>query len=301
MAKYPVEIGDDEGTAEAVNYLLSGPSGLGQNFAGFSSFTPAWLTGNFRVPYTVSSLANLYVAPITLSTSEQLDERTLKFTFASAEPTPPFANGNGITVAGVTDSWYDGDYVTIGVVECTTTYVIVRLSSYNSLHSPSTGGTIGLTTGSNPLSTDANARVTVTGGTDRIFISGQLDQVISYLVPSGSADLQVTVQINKYYGFNDLLPTNPDVKFNLRATVAQRVYTFPGLTGTGSTDLIDTVFATVIDQPDPNVSASTDPEFSWTGYFWYILEVTFNFTSGSGQVTSDEFGFRSLSAQVVKQ
>ena len=36
-AKYPVDIGDDEGIVDAVNYLLSGPSGLGQNFSGFSS------------------------------------------------------------------------------------------------------------------------------------------------------------------------------------------------------------------------------------------------------------------------
>ena len=48
MAQYPVE--DTAGLFEAVNYLLSGPSGLGQNFQGFSSYQPAYVTGTFRQP-----------------------------------------------------------------------------------------------------------------------------------------------------------------------------------------------------------------------------------------------------------
>lgn len=300
-AKYPVDIGDDEGIVDAVNYLLSGPAGLGQNFAGFSSFAPAWLTGNFRAPYTVSSLALLTVAPISLSTSEMLDGRTFKFTFSSAQASPPFANGNGITVSGVTDPFYDDDYITIGVVECTTTYCVVRTNASYAIEPPSTGGTIELVTGTSALSTDANARVTVTGGTDRVFVSGQLNQNISYDVSSGPANLMVTVEINKYYGFPDPLPINPDIKFNPRSTIARRVYNLTCPAGTGTLDLLDTVFATVVDQPDPAQPASTDPATSWTGYFWYILEVAFEFTSGTGVVTSDEFAFRSLSAQVVKQ
>ena len=54
MAKFPVELDDDEGQADAINYLLSGPSGLGQNFAGFSEngVNWYWLTGNYRPPFT---------------------------------------------------------------------------------------------------------------------------------------------------------------------------------------------------------------------------------------------------------
>lgn len=301
-AKYPVDIGDDEGIVDAVNYLLSGPAGLGQNFAGYSSYDEAWLTGNFRAPYTVNSLANLYVAPISLSTSEMLDGRTYKFTFSSAQAAPPFANGNGIEVASVLDPWYDGTYGTIGVIECTTTYCIVRTVSSYPVEPPSTGGNIFLVTGTSALSTDANARVTVTGGQDRVFISGQLNQLIDYAVTSGPANLTITVEINKYYGFPDPLPINPDIKFNYRSTVARKVYNYTGLSGTGSLPAIDTVFATVIDQPDSTYNNnSTDPEFTWTGYFWYILEVAFEFTSGTAEIISDELAFRSLSAQVVKQ
>lgn len=300
-AKFPVEVSDQEGIVDAVNYLLSGPAGLGQNFAGFSSFTPAWLTGNFRTPFTVSSSALLTVAPVSLSTSEMLDGRTFKFTFSSAQPSPPFANGNGISVSGTSDPWYNDSYVTIGVVECTTTYCIVRVNDTYPVEPSATGGQIFLITGTSALSTDANARVTVTGGTDRVFVSGQLVQNIGYDVSSGPANLQVTVEINKYYGFIDPLPINPDIKFNPRSTIAKRVYNFGGLSGTGTLDTLDTVFATVVDQPDPNQIPTTDPEFSWTGYFWYILEVSFEFTSGTGVVTTDKFDFRSLSAQVVKQ
>lgn len=286
VAKYPVEVSDSEGIVDAVNYLLSGPSGLGQNFAGFSTFTPGWLTGNFRVPYTDPTVANLYVAPIAILTATWLDERTTRFTYA-AQPSPPFALGNGVTVSGVTDPFYDGTYGTIGVVSCTTTEVIVRTVDSYAFNPPSSGGTIELTTGTGDLSTDANARVTVTGGQDRVFASGQLDQLVSYDV-SVTAELQVAVRLNRYYGYLDNLPINPDYKFGFDKTVAEKIYTYPGLTGTGTLSLIETVFASVLDEPDP-------------GYYWYIMEVAFEFISGTGQVITDELGLRSLSAQVVKQ
>ena len=78
MSKYPVEVGDDEGINDALNYLLSGPGGLGQFFKGFNSYSPTYLTANFRPPFTQSGIANLFVAPIALSTSEWVDGRTFK-------------------------------------------------------------------------------------------------------------------------------------------------------------------------------------------------------------------------------
>ena len=55
MSKFPVETADAEGVTDALNYLLSGPGGLGQDFQGYEQWTPGWLTANFRVPYTVLS------------------------------------------------------------------------------------------------------------------------------------------------------------------------------------------------------------------------------------------------------
>ena len=96
MAKFPVEVGDTEGIVDAINYTLSGPAGLGQNFQGTSSNVVqgtndappyndlAWMTGNFRTPF-VSEQTLTYVSPIVLATSQYLDARTIQFTFAEVE------------------------------------------------------------------------------------------------------------------------------------------------------------------------------------------------------------------------
>lgn len=294
-AKYPVDSGDNEGILDAVNYLLSGPSGLGQNFAGFSSYTPAYLTGNFRIPFSQTALANLYVAPVTLDTAEMLDDRTVKLDYTTAGlATPPFSLGNGLTISGISDPAYDtmlnDDGIQIGVVECTNTYVIIRLQVAYSLLSPATGGTAGYsTTGNFFNSTDCDCRVTVTGGSDRVFLSGQLDNTINYEVFTAPAILTYTVAIRRYTGFINEDPTNPDFLFRSPVVIAQKAYEFSGLSGTGTLPLQETVFATFIDEPDP-------------GYYRYILEVKFrNNLGGDMQVTSSELKLRSISAQVVKQ
>jgi len=292
-SKYPVDIGDEEGIVDAVNYLLSGPSGLGQNFAGFSSYETAYLTGNFRIPFSQTAISELYVAPISLGTVEMLDDRTVKLTFASAQPSAPFSLGNGLSVSGITDPAYDDmlndDGIQIGVVQCTTTYVIIRLQIPYTVLAPSSGGDVRYTsTGNFFNSTDSNARVTVTGGTDRVFVSGQLDNVISYEVFSAPASLTYTVALRRFTAFVNSDPTNPDYLFSDSYTVAQKVYEYTGLTGTGSLPLVETVFSTFIDEPDP-------------GYYWYILEVKFRNQVGDLQVTTSELRLRGLSAQVVKQ
>ena len=288
MAKFPVESDDNVGVIDALNYLLSGPAGLGQNFAGFSSYTPAYLTGNYRVPFAQAGVANLYVTPISLGVATMVDERTWKFFFSSAQPSPPFALGNIVTIAGVTDSYYDGTYSPIGVAECTTTYVILRTSESYAIVPDSSGGTASLDLTGLLNSTDANARVVVSGGTDRVFISAQLDQQVHYTVPSGTYDLVVSVQVNRYIGFINNDPINPDYIFNYDETVAKKDYTYSSLSGTGVLSLTESVFASILDRPKP-------------GYYWYILEVQFNSTGGSVNVTQDELFLRSLSAQVVKQ
>jgi len=295
-AKYPVDAGDNEGILDAVNYLLSGPAGLGQNFAGFSSFTPKYLTGNFRIPFSQTALANLYVAPITIDTIEMLDDRTVKIDYTTAGlTTPPFALGNGLTVDSVTDPAYDAmcndDGIQIGVVECTTTYVIIRLQVAYPLLAPSSGGTVEYsTTGNFFNSTDCDSRVTVTGGSDRVFLSGQLDNTINYEVFTAPADFTYTVAIRRYTGFVNEDPTNPDFLFKAPVVVAEKVYGFTvASVGTGTFPLQETVFATFIDEPDP-------------GFYRYILEVKFrNPLLGDMQVTSSEMKLRSVAAQVVKQ
>ena len=378
MAKFPVEMHDDEGQSDAINYLLSGPGGLGQNFTGFSAYSPGYLTGNFRPPFTTLTIVKFsfgfdtetelkvypdatgitvgmnvtgfgiapgttvasigttvtgitlvkgfytsytpitlslpligeadsqiffgpvnppstFVSPISLGTSSMLDENTWKFEFSAPEPTPPFSVGQGITVNGVADDYYDGTYSPIGVVECTTTYVICRTQNAFSVVAPSTGGTAEFSvafTGTPYLgasiSTDCNGKVTVTSATDRVFLSAQLNNVINYETFDGPADLQYIVSLNRFIGFPIDDPINPEFRFNAQYTVSEKIYTFTGLTGVGTLPNVETILSTVIDQPLP-------------AYYWYILEVLFYVSSGDMQITSSEFGIRSLSAQVVKQ
>jgi len=306
MAKFPVELTDKDGIIDGLNYVLSGPSGLGQNFAGFSAYKPAYLTGNFRAPYTkpfwqdeaagkANTPARLYVAPIDLASSEMLDGRTWKFTFAKAQTTAPFALGNGITVRGVDDTFYNDTYGVIGVTKCTKEYVIVRTTKSYPIHGGSPGGTVELITGTGFNSTDCNARVTVTGGSDRVFISAQLDNAIGYTINTAPASLGYTVAVNRYKGTPNNDPVNPDYVFDFDSTVAQKSYLKTGLSGTNILPLIETFFTSILDQPAP-------------GFYWYILEVKFVFNThqvdksevSNGQTVTNLLGLRSLSAQVVK-
>jgi len=303
MSQYPVQ--DEAGLYEGVNYLLSGPSGLGQNFAGFSAFNESWITGNFRLPYGQDSEASLYVAPIALSNAEQLDSRTIRYTFAAAQAQPPFSLGNGLTVTGITPSSYNSSslraagasILQIGVIQCTTTSVTVRTRApVASLGSYVSGGEISFVVAGNYddsayNSTDCNARVTVTGGTDRVFISAQLNQLITYDVLSGPSEFRVWVAINRYKGYTNEDPINPDYLFEFeRPSVARKIYTYTGLTGTGTLPELETIFTAVVDQPVP-------------GYYWYLVEVVYEYPAEGGvevQVLKAETNLRSLSAQVVK-
>lgn len=289
--QFPVQSGNDQAVTEALNYLLSGPGGLGQNFAGFSSYAPGWLTGNFRIPYNQTTVAQLYVAPINIATVEMLDPRTVKITFSGyIGSTPPFALGNGLTFTGISGNY---DYVLkeygiqIGVVECTTTYVIVRLLSDQPLMSPGSGGTVQYSSINFTISTDCVGRVNVTGGTDRVFISAQLDNTFDYTVLSGTAAIDYTVQVRRLVGFLNEDPTNPDYLFNNDAYVSVKTYSYTGLTGSGTIPLVETIFATIIDQPP-------------IGFYRYEIQVRFD-SADDVQVTTSNTTVRSLSAQVVKQ
>jgi hypothetical protein len=227
MAKYPVEISDSEGIVDAINYVLSGPAGLGQNFAGFSSSETGYLTGNFRVPYVQATPTVLYYPNIALSSAECLDSRTVKFTFATPQGTPPFGNGNTVETSGFATGFYNEVWSPIGVVECTTTYFVARFANPQVSPDPDLGGGfVNYTTSNFDTSTDCNARVTVTGGTDRVFINAQLNSVLEYVSPVTSP-LYYTVKVNRYRGETNNDPTNPDYVFSLdgpNATVATKSY-----------------------------------------------------------------------------
>jgi hypothetical protein len=295
MSQYPVEKGN--GVLEAVNYLLSGPAGLGQNFAGFSTYEPAYLTGTFRAPYAVATTATTnppswYVPPINVSTVAPLnviDGKTqyLEWTFATAQPLPPFRVGSNPIASGFNPaSFYDGD--TGRVITCTTTSMITGFQNAFAVPAVITPGTVEYDNSDTQTSTDANARVTVTGPTEQVFISSQLALTSGYTCTTTST-FQVAVEINRYEGFVDRNNQGAvDYLFDLDATVSEQVTTYTVEPGSGSVFTGQNIFTTVLDQPS-------------FGYYWYIAEVKWNNTSGDVVPQVQTVGLRSLTAQVIKQ
>ena len=56
MANFTIDLNDSEGLTDAVNSLLSGPSGLGQGFDSFNSngLSQFDLTSNFNPSFIIS-------------------------------------------------------------------------------------------------------------------------------------------------------------------------------------------------------------------------------------------------------
>jgi hypothetical protein len=365
MAQYPVT--DHQSTIDGLNYVLSGPTGIGKNFAGYSAYHAGFLTGNYRIPFTVNTytktargasgsftitvdpdttgvivgqnvtgpnigagakvasvtdttvrltvantgiieddtitftpatIPKLYVAPIAINNAQQIDSRTIKYTFTTPQAAPPFALGNGISVTGVTPAAYNSTNLKnagysiyqIGVIDCTTTYVTVRTVApiVGSLGAYVSGGFVSYTSMETYNSTDCDVRATINGYQDQVVVNAQLNQLIEYLTV-GTADLNVYVAINRYKAFVNPDPVNPDYYFNLDATLVERVYVFTGLSGSGLLNT-ETNYISIVDAPVP-------------GYYRYILEVYFeDASSGSNAVTvvGDAFSVRSIGAQVIK-
>jgi hypothetical protein len=138
------------------------------------------------------------------------------------------------------------------------------------------------------VQTDASGFATVTGATDRVFISGQLDQTISYIA-TASSNLRISVAINRYVARNVGTVASPQYRYTLDSTVAERTYIRNGLTGSGTLTNIETIFSTFIDPAPP-------------GYYQYRMEVLFRVANDTGalQVNQDVVDVRALSCQVVK-
>jgi hypothetical protein len=355
MSAFPVLT--PQGIKEGINYLLSGPSGSGQNFDGYSAGNIAFLTGNPQTPYTTLSIslystsnansnvitvsnssslttgmtvygagipsnttisnitsntltitnnsygnitsnlsytntAYINVNNISLSNATMTDGYTSIFTFSSTQTIPPFQLGNPVTVAGVTGVGvygYNQTYSPIGVVACTINNVTVRTSNIGSILSNGTGGNVSLTTyntvttNSKFLSTDCIANATVTDNTNRVFLAGELNYILS---TTGSGTLNVTVAINRY---KLIIAPNNNSANNL-----QQIYTYvydatviQDIQNATST-IVTEVFPSIIDTPT-------------IGTYQYRIDMAFNNYSGTIVPTTCELLNRSLTSQVVKQ
>jgi len=308
MSQYPVQT--QQGLYQAVNYLLSGPSGLGQNFAGFSAYQTAYVRGTYTRPFTISSTLTNYppswtTAPIAITTGSVLNVSNptsatnyiqLSFTPQSY---PPFLVGDTVLVSNVIDSPYTDNwngYFNSGVLSVSTNTVILSTpSTYSYGHITNlSSATIQKNNLNTFISTDANARVTVTGPSQLIAITSQLSLQFTYTCTTAS-QFDLVIAVNRYVPTTTApLPAGVDYTFAFDKTISQQVSTFTS-TSSGTINLGSTIFSTVLDTPG-------------FGYYWYITEISFNNVSQTGTTYIGNaapgimaIGLRSLTAQVIKE
>lgn len=275
VSKYPVEIGDEEGQVDAINYLLSGPAGLGQNFAGFSTYLPAYLRPTVRQPFVTpfnQTPVNVYKffpcnnatgcdengTPVVTST------RYARYDFTTPFTQPPYVFGDRIIAQNFNPNDYDSGGSAL-VYACTTTYVIIRYNGSFVFPPYVSGGEVGTDYENTPLSTDCNGRVTVNGGSDRVFVSAQLDCDVVFDSPSGG-QFDIVLEINRYTGYLTTQTNDNDFVFSSPVvTVARKVHHYVTFgSSPGIIEDINTFFVQFIDGPDIPF-----------GYYWYILDFQF--------------------------
>ena len=304
MAQFPIEPGDQGAIAEGLNYLLSGPAGLGQNFQGFSAYLPAYIRPSSRQPWTLPVEVGDPPTPQPLNPSVYLaipinnavpvgtqPTRQIQLTFTTPLATAPFEYGDAVDIVGVTPSAdYDGSYT---VFSCTTTDVVLFTTGEFSYAPYVSGGTVGRNyLDGTAMDTECNARVTVAGPTDQVFVSAQLDLAWEYDCTTAT-DYAVVIAITRLRGFPTDTPGSNDFLFADTVLVSEKSFARSVTAGTG-TQSLEAVFTTVLDGPNLDF-----------GYYWYILTVEFvmpqtapPFDTTIGRATT---GLRSLTAQVIKQ
>lgn len=296
MAQFPIEIDDQAAISEGLNYLLSGPAGLGQNFAGFSSYTSAYIRPAGRQPFSLpidTTLNPAWYLDIPISNIVPVSPqptREITVTFASAQPTAPFQYGDVLGLSGVIDdgSGETYDFSSYEVLSCTTTQVVLYVTGSYTWANYISGGSLIRNRSNQEISTDCNGRITVTGPTDQVFISAQLILDAAYTCSTAS-EFDIVVSIDRFRGNTNNQAGNNDYIFTSPVTVSKRTFTYtPSTSGTVSE--LETIFTTVLDGPDLDF-----------GYYWYILQVRFDIVSGDVKPGNMVSKLRSLTAQVVKQ
>jgi hypothetical protein len=301
MSQFPVNT--EEGLYDAVNYLASGPSGLGQNFQGFSAYLPAYLRESGRQPWSLpinttldpSVYLSIPISNITVvgGNPSALFEVTFTTPFADA----PFEFGDKLDISGVIETGSDTSFndVSFPVFSCTTTTVTLGYSATFPVKTWNTyvsGGLLGRDYMNYPMATDCNGRVSVQSATTQVFVSAQMNASWKYTCVVGG-DYDIIVSITKLRGFPSQTPGSTEYLFADEVLVSEKTFTRTATVGTG-TDSLEAIFSTILDGPDLDF-----------GYYWYILNLQFNVTSTAsvydttiGKVT---MGLRSLTSQVIKQ
>jgi hypothetical protein len=282
---------------DSVDYLMSGPAGLGQNFSGVSAYLPAYLTGTFRAPYTVpittSPPPQLEVLPIAITniTVVNVDpvtgtSRHLQVDF-TPQASPPFAQGRTVVIDNVNPSFYNDTYL-FGVVSCTTSSVLIQSRRPYTWPAYISGGDISDPFVGSEIDTDCVGTVTVSGPTDIVFVSAQLNAMDVTFTTSTATEFDIRVAIERYRGFPTTYPDDPEFVYEFNGTVSEQTQSFSEA-ASGTISITPAIFNTVLDTPS-------------FGLYRYYLAVYFeNVTVGDAVPDTMSVGLRSLTAQVIKQ
>lgn len=268
MAQFPVE--NEPALYEGINYLLSGPAGLGQNFEGFSAYELAYLRPTVREPFTLPGNTTLQPAiylevPISNAAPYGTEPTSqIEVTFATPFANAPFQPGDTFSLTGVDPSFFDDRY---RVFSCTASTAILTVRNGAEYDFPPyvSDGTIVRDFSNTPLTGDNNAKVTIFGPTDKAFISCQNVFSFDYsVVGNAGASMQVVSSVERWIGTPTNASVNPGAEeyvFNFDQTISQETFEFDNITANG-TGNVNSVFTTVIDTPS-------------FGYYWYFNNIYF--------------------------
>lgn len=311
MPQFPIS--DQQAIVDGLNYVLSGPGSLGQNFQGYSSNSTTTITGNIIDPTTGETVNSL---PITTS--------FLQYYLTDCVVNTGVTGG---TDRVVLSAQLSNSFVYTTTAACSLQYT-VSINRYRALANRDTtsfapyvytyAGTVATqdyfynldTTTAGILSTTvAGAKpayvAPVTGSlvlpVDQVFVGLAADP------PGTGQDANLRVQI-AYGAAGAYDATNTKILVNSAGSLwnAGETITIPGTGLGGATPANDmtvtvsavtaltpsiqeqTVFTSVIDEPG-------------LGYYLYALEVRWYALTGSIDIASSTMQTRSISAQVVKQ
>jgi hypothetical protein len=313
MAQFPVS--DQQGLIDGLNYVLSGPSSLGQNFQGFSSSVTTALSGE---AFNLSTGKIETVLPI--------ESNTLQLYLTDCQ--------SSVVVNGGTDRVVLSGQINTSIDYTTTTdaslQYTVFLNRYRAEPNTSTNyndylyyynGTV--------ASHEYNFNLTTTDGA--IFDAGlsvagtkpayvapttgaigpAVDTILTGLSATTGTGSGAVIRIEIAYGiagtYNStntrLTVISPGGGWTVGSTIVipgdqlggatpanDMTITVTTVTTGSSANPVDyeTIFTNIIDQPV-------------LGYYLYVLELQWYSLSGGVQVDNCDMGVRSISAQVVKQ
>jgi len=373
MSQYPVDTTD--GVLEAVNYLLSGPQSIGQNFEGVSKtanpandivttfqydmLTNAWaapftnnatVTGGTATPSSVTywpqlssidfyqvvppgiTVPNVVITGITTVTNNIIDvaitvnpididvpmTTNTEFEFTAYGSHNPFSINQLVTISGVTPSVYNGDYTVVEqfVGPGISSIKLIRTDGAQTWTAYTSGGQISWQ--QQNIVTDLFADVSVSGPTDRVFITcqapfkGYIFNPTYTTIGVGSAAPTYELRINRYKATNATTLPNGAQAFP---------YVYNGFEWVLDGNLVTvpyTLFADPLTLTDgytyfkPDISTFNNViDSPGIGYFLYTFEIYFNnqYYDPNNPTTSPNvqpiaiayYGFRSFTAQVIKR